>query len=58
MSLISIVKKPVPVSIENGEINWCIDHFIGDRDAALETNRGELVIFNTVDEAQNYIDDE
>ncbi len=58
MALMNFIKKPVPVSIENGDINWCIGHFIGDRDAALESHQGNLVIFNTVEEAQNYIDDE
>jgi hypothetical protein len=58
MALIKFQKIAVPVGDENGILKWCIGHKLGDNDPALESHQGRLVIFDTVEEAKAYIDDD
>lgn len=58
MALVTFKKRAIPVGIQNEGVKWCIGHFLGDNDPALESHQGQLVIFDTVEEAQSYIDEE
>lgn len=58
MAVVKFKKRAVPVGDENGMLKWCIGHFIGDGDPALESHQGKLVVFDTMEDAQSYIDED
>ena len=58
MALVEFKKLTVPVSDENGLLKWCIGYKIGDRDPYLVSHQDNVLIFDTVEEAQKYIDDD
>ena len=58
MALVKYEKLAIPTGDENGILKWCIGHKLCDRDPALESHQGQLVVFDTLEEAQAYIDEE
>ena len=58
MGLVEYKKIVVPVGDENGLLKWCIGHKLGDRYPSLESQRGNILVFDTEEDAQDFSDDE
>ena len=58
MAVVKFSKIVIPQGDGNGLLKYLIGHKLGDREPAFESHRGRLVVFDTAEEAQSYINDE
>ena len=58
MTLMKIENVIIPASDENGNVKFVVGIKLGDREPAIVSHQNEPVVFDTREQAQEYIDED